>query len=110
MLNISKENFCKALNTITDYLQEVEEFSNALEKFTGGFCYFELGDDLMMNYIHLLETLVKDEPDKYDQTTIEWWLFENVDKVIYIENEKFDVKTPESLYDYFCHCDSLEEV
>ena len=36
--------------------------------------------------------------DKFD--TISWWLWEDVEKVIYDNDKKIDVSTPQKLYKY----------
>jgi hypothetical protein len=110
-LKISKEEFVNALNNIQKGLKEQKEFNDAMGKFSDGFFVSTIGNDFLNTAIRLLEIAVDDEDIPQVGSTISWWLFENVDKVITItpsskhnktnKDIEVDCTTPEQLYDYF---------
>ena len=62
---------------------------------------YETGVSLLEESVVLL--LVKDE-NKFDKALVDvqWWLYENVDKVIILgDDSKIDVTTPENFLDWF---------
>ncbi len=91
---MEKEEFCEALNHIKDYEKEL----NRLEEILG--CYiFESPICESVSYIiqHLVDALSNYNGDTADD--INWWLYEDVEKVWEIHGETIDVETPEQLYD-----------
>ena len=110
-LNISKEEFVNALNNIQKGIKQQKEFNDAMEKFSDGFFVSTIGNDFLNTAIKLLEIAVGDEDVPHIGSTISWWLFEDVDKIISItplskhnktdKDIEVDCTTPEQLYEYF---------
>ena len=110
MITISKEKFVKALTNIEKGLDERHEFSTAMEKFSDSYYVCNLCDAWLNTAISLLEDAVGDKESEYS-SMISWYLFEMVDKKIYLSPHskyndtdkeiEIDVSTPEALYDYF---------
>lgn len=105
---LTKQEFVKYMKVVSNFQNSNQEFANALDKICsnpGIVC--SLGDELLTNYIELLEKLMGSE--KF--ATISWWLYDapENDKVIYESDEisglihKYDLNTVEELYDYLCH-------
>ena len=103
-LNISKEQYCKIVNEIKNFHKEREEFDNAIEKFSDGYVILNIGNNLTTALEEILEELTFDRKDEHGETWLSWWLYEDVEKIIYTEqDDPIDVRTPEKLYDYLEH-------
>lgn len=109
MIKISKEDFVSAIDAIEKYFKEIDEFSASMERYSGAGYYCTIGENLMNNYMTLLENLVNDVEDETGEFTLEWWFFEDVEKIIYVDEQEIDVSTPELLYNYFVLMDNREE-
>lgn len=104
---LTKQEFIKYMKVISDFQNSSQEFAGALNKICsnpGIVC--SLGDNLLMNYIDLLETLMNDKKSH----TISWWLYESPENSKYIyetdvtgKEEMYEINTVEDLYDYLCH-------
>lgn len=108
---LTKQEFVRYMKVISDFQNSSQEFAGALNKICsnpGIVC--SLGDELLKNYIELLEKLMGDE----EFTIISWWMYDapendrfvcetdnNTGKVI-----KYKMNTVEELYDYLYHCQS----
>lgn len=81
-------------------IQENDEAHNELTKVLGPFCdgagFLFTGDiKIYKNLLMLLRREMHDEGD-----LIGWWLYEDVEKVLYVEDREYEVKTAEQLYDF----------
>lgn len=100
-LNIGRKQFIEMMTAIQEGLKRRNEFNDSMERFCDTYYICTLGDEWLNVAIKLLARAVKDTTK-----TLEWWLYEDVEKVIYItpENGKefsVPVKTPDQLYAYF---------
>ena len=96
---ISKNMFCKAMHAILSEKANNKNLETALEHYlVDG--YATVRDSATFNV--LLELLKEEFKDDGQYSTIEWWLFDKVDKKIYNEDNtvRRDLRTVESLYDY----------
>jgi hypothetical protein len=110
MVKISKELFVEMIEEIQKGLNKKEEFNDAMEKFTSTYFASTVGNEWLEALLKLLADNVGDKDDGYG-TMIEWFIYEDVEKKVYLApNSKFnssnqeleiDVSTPELLYDYF---------
>ena len=107
---LTKQEFVKYMKVISDFQNSSQEFSGALNKICsnpGIVC--SLGDELLMNYIELLEKLMGSE----QFAIISWWMYDapENDKFIYETDSntgkviKYKTNTVEELYDYLCRCE-----
>lgn len=91
---MTKEEFCKALNAIIKYNKEVDKVSKVLN------CeIFE--SDLCESAAFVCDYLVNALAGYNDQVIddINWWLYEDTDKVWEYEDRKVIIETPEQFYD-----------
>lgn len=98
---ICKESFIKYLNTLVEFKRREEDFNSSLREHLG--CYPEstFYDDLVDSYIKMLNEFSEGCTNEVFGNDIEWWLYEDVDKIITLNNKtEIDVTTPEALYDY----------
>lgn len=105
-LHIGRKQFVSILESIQKGLEKRDKFNDAMEEISDSYFICELGNEWLDASIVLLEKAVKDKNE-----TISWWLWEDVDKIIYIPPEhpdnpfgkelKVKVDTPNRLYSYF---------
>ena len=95
-MKLTLEEFKEILEKIQKHEQERDIISNIMVKGSTGFIDF--GIDILDEFVKILEKLMNDEKTQW----ISWWLWEDVNKVIYLkkENYNYDVTTPEDLYYY----------
>ena len=96
---ITKELFCKAMKSIQEEWANKSRLEKALEEnLIDGWVTVKSSQTFSM-LIDILKELFQDT-DKY--STIEWWLFDKVEKKIYNEDNTVlkDVTAVEDLYDY----------
>lgn len=96
---ISKDMFCKAIAAIQKDRETNEKLTDALDKYLlNGHAVVESS----ASYEMLIELLKDFFNDNVQYSTIEWWLYDKVDKYIYDEQGNIiaDLTTVEALYDY----------
>ena len=96
------------LTKIKEGLDRRNKFNDAIDKVSDGFFICNIGSEFLDVALKLLCRSVN---DYVEEPIIEWWLFEDVDKYIYLpakhpnnptdEELKVPVETPEQLYTYF---------
>lgn len=91
---MTKVEFCKALNAIIKYNQEVDKVSKVLncEIFESALC-----ESAAFVCDYLVNALAGYNDQVIDD--INWWLYEDVNKVWKYGDKEVIVKTPEQLYD-----------
>lgn len=92
---ISKETFCQVITLMQEQDQINEQVEKALELVADRVFFFGAHNRNSKAVRILLKEIFH---DKYDY--LDWWLYEQVEKVIYWEDRSFDVSTPEAFYDY----------
>lgn len=94
---MTKEQFIKRINLIQNFQSEQETLSVLINKITDGYSVVTIGDYLIDEIINMINETMNIE----DKDLIFWWLYENVDKVIYLNDDtEISVRTVEELYDY----------
>ena len=111
MIKISKEIFVQSMQQIQKGLERRKKADDALSEISDGFFTLNIGDEFLNVAIDLLVDVMGDTKDKQVGTMIEWWLFESVEKKVWISpHTKFnptdkeievDCTTLEQLYEYF---------
>jgi hypothetical protein len=95
---ISKQLFCKILKLIKEQDEIDDNFSKALETLCDSYCIYGTKNKKYEALFIILKDLFNDKGD-----WISWWLYEDVEKNIYIDSlkgkKKILIKTPEALYD-----------
>ena len=101
---ISKEKFINYLNRYKEAYEEQKRLHKALEPFFG-FPVCKYRDDLIDAYEELLVDV--SECGEHEEGIFSWWYWEspNDDKIITVKEKdgttnKYDVATPEGLYNY----------
>ena len=94
---MTKEQFVKRMALIQNFQSEQETLSALLNKITDGYNVVTIGDYLVDELLKIIEDDLG--MDKDDELLI-WWLYEDVDKVIYHGDKEISVRTLEELYDY----------
>lgn len=93
---LSKEKFIQYLNSIKNLDHEVDKWEDFLKIDIFESPLFQRSFDLIDIVIKYLSDNNTDIED-----LISWWLYEDVDKLIFLQNgTTIDVETPDKLYDY----------
>ena len=99
MRTITKEMFCASLNSIQKEKERMNKSERLLsENLLDGWVVIKEGETLQT----LIDLLIDLMEDDHDDSMIEWWLFDNVEKYLYDKagNIVNDLTTAEALYDY----------
>lgn len=93
---MTKEQFIKRMSLIQNFHSEWETLQILIDKITDGYSVVTVGDYLVTEIIDMIEE------DIGYKNILDWWLYEDVDKVIYEDEEEkeYSVRTLEELYDY----------
>ena len=96
VINITKEQFVKRIQLIQNFHSEQETLGVLIDKITDGYPTVTIGDYLITEMIDMIEENLG------HKDILEWWLYEDVEKIIYnLDNTVFaDVTKIEDLYDY----------
>lgn len=91
---MNKESFIKTINKYKQFIDTVDKLN-------------DLGVNLYEGAIAdsidaIFDAWLTEFLNKEDVDTIYWWLFEDVDKIIYDEDKEINVEKIEDLYDYLC--------
>lgn len=90
---ISKELFIEVINQIQENLKREQRFEEAIAEY--GNCLVPVFDHENLD-ITLLQIIMNDTKNDW----IPWWLFEDVEKIIYKDEQKIDLTKVEDLYDF----------
>lgn len=104
MVKISETVFVETLKRIQEEYERILKFDKALSEISDSFFICNAGEGYLNALLDILEDVMNDKSTpKYD-SYIRWWLFDNVEKKIWFENDdertEIDLTTPESLYKY----------
>ena len=103
---IDKESFIKSIKEIQKFHKEQKVLDALIEKISDGFPVTTIGNNLVTSLIDVISSSFTSP--KSVKGLIEWWLYEKVDKVLYIENEEFSVRTLNEFYDFLVKEFSLD--
>ena len=94
---MTKQQFLKRMTLIQTFHSEQQTLSTIINKIIDGpSAVVTIGDYLVRE---LIEIINQDLGIK-DIDLIDWWLYENVEKIIYLNKKCISVKTLEELYDF----------
>lgn len=93
---MTKEQFIKKMSLIQNFHSEQETLSTLINKLTDGFSVVTMGNYLITEIIDNINKDLEIE----DKGLIEWWLYEDVDKVIYFKDSSLSVRSLEELYEF----------
>jgi len=83
------------MKLIQDFYKKQDTLKELIESISEDWVTVAIGDDLIRELIIMIA-----EEFKVTEDLIGWWLHEKVDKVLYIENEEFSVRTLEEFHDF----------
>lgn len=92
---ISKKLFVEALNNIRKQEDRIGKIENALEEIMMSSPILDVDNLYLKSLLDILKYEFKDKEDYID-----WWLWEDVEKIIYVDDKTIDVTAPEDLYDF----------
>ena len=93
---ISKEDFIKRMTAIADFHEEQSMFYEALEPLTDGHFIITMGDKLVDTILD--QTNAELHPQ--DMELLAWWLYEDVEHLLWIDDKEVNVEKLEDLYDF----------
>jgi len=97
---MTKELFIKKMSHIQNFQSQKQTLKAFISKLTNSNCYIEMGDYLIDDIINT----ITEELNISDKDLLFWWLYETVDKVIYItegeDKKEISIRTLEELYGY----------
>ncbi len=101
---ITKEQFCKIISNIQKQQKIDNQVSDVLELVCDSYVIYGTSNLYLESLLSLLCSII-DPNDHW----ISWWLWEDVEKVIYTgdSDDKIDISTSELLYDFLI--ESLRE-
>ena len=108
---IDKELFIKSIKEIQEFCEEQEVLDTLIEKISDGFPVTTIGNNLVTSLIDVISSYFTSL--KSVKGLIEWWLYEKVDKVLYIDSIEISVRTLEELYDFLiseCNCSTFATI
>ena len=92
---LNKEEFIKYINNIVDINKEIDVWLDTLHcniiESPLIQCVFDMAD----NVVKLISN-GNEEIEDY----INWWLYEDVEKIVWVDNKEIDVSTIEKLYNF----------
>lgn len=92
---INKDSFIESIHSIMAYNEELDK----IEKIIGGNIFeSNICQAVWKIADNLINVLAEENMDLVD--LICWWLYEDVDKILYIGNNELDVSDIGQLYDY----------
>ena len=95
---LPKEKFTKRIKVMQDYFKEINSIQQIINKITDGYASVVIGEEVVCE---LIDSIVDDlELTNDGDDILRWWLYEDVDKVIYYKDKEISVRTAEELYDY----------
>ena len=93
---ISKELFCQTLADIKEQEQINEDFGKAIEKMGDGHFLWGVENKFHSALMNVLAAVFQDDGDY-----ISWWLYENVEKKVWLaDGTEVSLETDGQLYDF----------
>lgn len=93
---MTKEQFIKRMSLIQNFHSEQETLSALINKLIDGYSVVTMGNYLVDNLVDMIE----DDLGVLKDDWISWWLYEDVEKIIYDGDKEISVRTLGELYDY----------
>jgi hypothetical protein len=109
---MTKEKFLKYMRLIQNYDSECQTLTVLINKISSGFSVACFGSYLVSAIVEM----INDTMEIMDKSLLEWWLYEDIEKVVYYyNNEKCEqipirIETLEELYDYLIGKNHIPEV
>ena len=97
-MKINKEQFKKAISQIQNLHSQQETLDTLIEKLTDGFSVVDIGSHVVDELIKMININLEIK----DEDLLFWWLYEDVEKVVYIDDgdKSIKVESLDELWDY----------
>jgi hypothetical protein len=95
---MTKEQFIKRMSFIQNFHSEQDTLQVLIDKLTDGYSVVTIGECLVTELLDI----IRENLQLGNDDILSWWLYEDVDKVIYDRNGNIthSVRTLDELYDY----------
>jgi hypothetical protein len=104
VIYMTKEQFIKCMQLIQNFHSEQETLAALISKICDAHPVVTIGDYLIDEMINIINKSLHIENDDL----LWWWLYENVDKVMYDGDKEISVRTLEELYGYIVSVNKKE--
>lgn len=95
-MKINKEQFIKSMSQIQNLHSQQNTLNKLIDKLTDGFSVVNIGNYVVEELINMININLELE----DTNLLDWWLYEDVEKIIYIDDKPVKVETLDELWDY----------
>lgn len=95
-MKINKDQFTKAMSQIQNLHSQQDTLNKLIDKLTDGFSVVDIGNYVVEELINMININL----DLEDKDLLGWWLYEDVEKIIYIDDKPIKVETLDELWDY----------
>lgn len=95
-IKINKDQFTKAMSQIQNLHSQQDTINILIDKLTNGFSVVDIGSCVVEELIDMININLELE----DTNLLDWWLYEDVEKIIYIDDKPVKVETLDELWDY----------
>ena len=95
-MKINKDQFIRAMSQIQNLHSQQDTINILIDKLTNGFSVVDIGSCVAEELIDMININLELE----DTNLLSWWLYEDVEKIIYIDDKPVKVETLDELWDY----------
>lgn len=95
-MKINKDQFTKAMSQIQNLHSQQDTLNKLIDKLTDGFSVVDIGNYVAEELIDMININL----ELKDTNLLDWWLYEDVEKIIYIDDKPVKVETLDELWDY----------
>lgn len=95
-MKITKEQFTKSMSQIQNLHSQQDTLNILIDKLTNGFWVVDIGSCVAEELIDMININLELE----DTNLLDWWLYEDVEKIIYVDDKPIKVETLNELWDY----------
>lgn len=93
---MTKEQFVKRIALIQNFHSQQQTLSAIMNKICDGFPVVTIGDYLIVELIDTINEALR----IVNKNLLEWWLYEDSEKIIYVDDKPIPVRTVGELWDY----------
>mgnify|MGYP001022104901 CR=1 FL=1 len=95
-MKINKEQFIKSMSQIQNLHSQQNTLNKLIDKLTDGFSVVNIGNYVVEELINMININL----ELKDTNLLDWWLYEDVFKIIYVDDKPVKVETLDELWDY----------
>lgn len=95
-MKINKEQFIRAISQIQNLHSQQDTLNKLIDKLTDGLSVVDIGNYVVEELIDMININLELE----DKDLIGWWLYEDVEKIIYVDDKSIKVETLDELWEF----------